>query len=76
MSDQLTRRLRGFEEDHAWVGDNCQRLLAEFSEQWIAVHRGQVIASDPDLDALLAKLPDPSHTCIEYVTREPLEMIL
>jgi len=76
MADQLTRRLRGFEEDHAWVGENWERLLGEFSERWIAVQRGQVIASDADLDALLAKLPDPSHTCIEYVTREPLEMIL
>ena len=76
MNDRLTRKLRGFEEDHAWVGDNWEVLLGEFSDQWIAVQRGRVIASDPDLDALLAQLPEPSHTCIEYVTREPLEMIL
>jgi hypothetical protein len=76
MSDQLTRRIKGFEEDHAWVGENWQRLLGEYCEQWVAVQHRQVIASDVNLDALLAKLADPAHTCIEYVTREPLEMIL
>lgn len=76
MSDQLSGKLRDFEEDHVWVSVNRELLLGEFSEQWIAVYRGQVIASGPDLDTLLAQLPDPSHTCIEYVTREPLEMIL
>lgn len=76
MSDQLTRKLRGFEEDHVWVNGNWELLLKEFSDQWIAVQGGQVVVSDPDLDALLARLSDPSHSCIEYVTREPLEMIL
>ena len=48
----------------------------EFCGQWIAVDGERVIDSDPDLDTLLSKLERPGQVCIEYVTREPLEMVL
>lgn len=76
MNDELSTKLKSFEDDHIWVQQNWERLLKEFSDQWIAVEGGRVIAGDPELDGLLAKLSDPSHTCIEYVSREPLEMVL
>ncbi len=50
--------------------------LEQYADQWIAVKGGEVIASDPDLTGLLSKLPDPAHTCVEFITREPLEMVL
>jgi hypothetical protein len=28
------------------------------------------------LAGLLAKLPGPAHTCVEFITREPLHMVL
>lgn len=76
MSEQLSQELHAFEEDHIWVNDNLETLLTQYADQWIAVKNGQVIASDPDLEGLLSKLPDPTHTCVEFITREPLEMIL
>ena len=76
MSSQLTIELLAFEADHVWVSENIETLLHEYADQWIAVKDGKVIASDPELVGLLSKLPDPAHTCVEFITREPLEMVL
>jgi len=76
MKEQLTNNLLAFAADHAWVNENRQALLQQYAEQWIGVKNGQVIASDPDLAGLLTKLPDPAYICVEFVTREPLEMVL
>jgi len=76
MREQKIQDLLMFEADHEWVNKHKETLLKEYAEQWIAVKNGQVIAKDYDLSGLLLKLPDPAHTCIEFVTSEPLEMIL
>lgn len=76
MSSELTGELRAFEDDHVWVSEHLEQLLRHYADQWIAVKGRQVIASDPDLISLKRKLGDPARTCIEFVTREPLEMIL
>lgn len=76
MGDQLTKKLRAFEADHVWVSERREWLLRQYPNQWIAVKEGRVIASDPDLLALRSQLSDPAHTCIEFITREPLEMVL
>jgi hypothetical protein len=76
MNSQLTNKLLAFEADHVWVSQNMKTLLELYPDQWIAVKDSKVIASDPDLAGLLSKLPDPAHTCVEFITREPLEMVL
>ncbi|MEW6203139.1 MAG: DUF5678 domain-containing protein [bacterium] len=76
MKGQLTKELLAFESDHAWINENLETLLAQYNDQWIGVKNGQVIASAPDLADLLSKLADPAHTCVEFITREPLEMVL
>ena len=76
MNCQFTNELLAFEGDHVWVNENLETLLGQYADQWIAVKNGQVIASDPDLSGLLSKLPDPAHTCVEFITHEPLEMVL
>ena len=76
MNKQLTDELLAFEADHLWINENLETLLERYADQWIAVRHGQVIANDSDLTGLLSKLPDPAHTCVEFITREPLEMIL
>ena len=76
MNTQLTNELLAFEADHVWVSENLKMLLEQYADQWIAVNNGKVIASDPDLSGLLSKLSDPAHTCVEFITREPLEMVL
>jgi hypothetical protein len=76
MDGQCIKELLTFEADHAWINENLETLLAQYADQWIAVKNGQVVASDPDLTGLLSKLSDSAHTCVEYITREPLEMVL
>ena len=76
MNSQLTDKLLAFQADHLWISENLETLLKQHAEQWIAVENGQVIASDPDLAGLISKLLDPAHTCVEFITDEPLEMIL
>jgi len=76
MKEQLANELLAFEADHVWINKNLETLLEEYADQWIAVKNGQVLASDPDLGRLLAQLPDPARTCVEFITREPLEMVL
>jgi hypothetical protein len=76
MSEQRTDKLLVFEADHVWVNKNIDILLEKYPDQWIAVEKGEVVASDPDLSGLLSKLPDPAHMCVEFITREPLEMVL
>jgi len=76
MDEQRIHQLRVFEADHVWIGKNLAALLASHPDQWIAVKNCQVIVSDPDLDGLLSRLTDPAHTCVEFISREPLEMVL
>ena len=76
MNSQLTNELLAFEADHVWISKNLKTLLEQYAEQWVAVKDGKVIASDPELAGLLSKLPNPAHTCVEFITSEPLEMVL
>jgi len=76
MSNLLSKELHAFAQDHIWVSDHLESLLDKHAEQWIAVKNRRVIASDVDLMLLRQKIADPAHTCIEFVTREPLEMLL
>lgn len=76
MNEKLSKALAEFERDHLWISENLGTLLERYADQWVAVMNGRVIASDPDLTGLLSKLADPANTCVEFVTRELLEMVL
>jgi hypothetical protein len=76
MSNQFSKELSAFAQDHMWVSDYLESLLDNYAEQWIAVKNRRVIASDVDLMLLREKLADPANTCVEFVTREPLEILL
>ncbi len=76
MNNPMTNVLLAFEADHMWINENLETLLGQYADQWIAVKNGQVLASNPDLTGLLSQLSDPAHTCVEFITREPLEMVL
>ncbi|MFH1908055.1 MAG: DUF5678 domain-containing protein [Chloroflexota bacterium] len=76
MNGQLSTELLAFEADHVWVSENLEMLLERYADQWIAVKDGKVVASGSDLAGLLTMLSDPTRTCVEFITREPLEMVL
>jgi hypothetical protein len=72
---EMGRILEQFADDHVWIDRNYETLLQQYPEQWIAVEKGKVIASDPDVHALRKKLANPAFTCVEYLRHKPLEMI-
>jgi hypothetical protein len=76
MAENVLMALADFTSDHEWINGNSNLLRTKYSNQWIAVKNAAVIVSDPDLHGLLAKLPDPSHTCVEFIAADPLEMVL
>ncbi len=76
MSNQLSKELQAFAEEHKWLKAHLESLLDKYAEQWVAVKNQRVIANDVDLMLLREKLTNPAHTCVEFVTREPLEMLL
>jgi hypothetical protein len=76
MKENVLKELDAFEADQQWISENWKVLLGQYDARWIAVRNGRVIANDLDFDRLLAKLADPSHTCVEFITREPLEMVI
>jgi hypothetical protein len=76
MKANLQEQVLQFQADHAWVDQHWEMLLARYPDQWIAVRNGQVIASDPELEGLLTSMPDPAHTCVEFISSEPIEMVL
>jgi hypothetical protein len=76
METSVTDDLRRLAADHLWIEANRDTLMSQYADQWIAVKDGQIIASNPDFSVLIAQLPDPPHTCVEFLGREPIEMIL
>lgn len=73
---ELTAALKEFEADHVWISENLERLLSDYEDRWVAVERGQVIDSDPDFMVLRSRLTKPAWTCVEFITRRPLPIIL
>ena len=76
MGQKITKVLRAFEADHVWINQNFNLLIKQYTNQWIAVKNKQVVASNPEIEGLLEKVANPAHACIEFITCEPLEMIL
>jgi uncharacterized protein DUF5678 len=78
MAKQTTKgdEIREFQADHQWIEQHRASLLSQYPDQWIAVKDRTVVASDSDLERLLAILADPAHTAVEFLGLEPIEMIL
>lgn len=68
--------LQDFGKDHLWIQEHRKKLLSAYKNKWIAVRNQKVINSDKDLKVLCSRLEDPGNTFVEYITDEPLEMIL
>lgn len=40
-------------EDRRWIQHNIETLVRDHANQWVAVHRGTVLASGPDAGEVL-----------------------
>lgn len=76
MPNKAVYSLQDFQKDHLWTQAHRRELLAVYKYKWVAIHNQMVIDSDKDIKMLCSRLKDPGNTYLEYVTDEPLEMIL
>jgi len=76
MPNKTVYPLQDFQNDHLWFHGHRKKLLSTYKNRWVAVQKQKVIDSDKDFEVLCSRLKDPGHTFVEYVTDEPLEMIL
>ena len=63
----MTDEMAAFEADREWIDTHILVLVEHCADHWIAVKHGQVIAIEADLGALLGKVPDLEHTCVEFI---------
>ena len=76
MANRSAYLLQDFERDHLWTQSHRRKLLSNYRNRCVAVQNQKVIDSDKDLKVLRSRVKDPGNTFVEYVTDEPLEMIL
>jgi hypothetical protein len=76
MPNKAVYLLQDFEKDHLWVQGHWRKLLSNYKNKWVAIRNQKVIDSEKDIRLLCSRLKDPGNTCVEYITDEPLEMIL
>jgi hypothetical protein len=70
MNNDVQDEMVDFEADRQWIDAHIEMLAKQYADHWIAVKGRKVIASEPDLGALLGKLPDLAHTCVEFVSAQ------
>lgn len=76
MTHITDQSLDCYRRDHVWLFEHRKELLSPYRNKWVAVRDQKVIDSDEDLDILCARLENPGDLVIEYITDDPLEMIL
>jgi len=66
-------------ENREWFRKNREKLLEEYSEQFVLISEQRVIAYSPDLDRLI-KMVSPKYRekehLIKYLSKEGIELVL
>ena len=77
--DEVGRRLEEFSRSAHRSFSNHERFVAEYPDQWVAVHGDDEVAADAleDLYAKMEKRGMPRReTCVRFVTSEERILIL
>ncbi|MBI2126511.1 MAG: hypothetical protein HYU02_04260 [Thaumarchaeota archaeon] len=69
------------EGNSKWLSANYRQLVKKYNDEWVAVLDKDVIDYDKDLKRLSARLRKKlderySEVAFDYVTKEPIDMIL
>ena len=77
--DEVARRLEEFSRSAHRSFSNHERFVAEYPDQWVAVHGDDEVAADA-LEELYAKMEERGmprrETCVRFVTSEKRILIL
>lgn len=71
-------KLQQFTRDHEYIEERWRELLEEYPDKWVAVLRGEVIASADSDSALIKDIPkeDIGSTAIRFMDTDPKSQIL
>lgn len=72
--------LTRFENDGRWLQSHLAELRRKFTNQFVAVKDGDVIANDANADILIKKIvnkkEEPSQVLIEFIHKKDLKILL
>ena len=81
-SSKLLADLRVKRANHEWLDRHRKELRAKFADQYVAVHKGAVVAANRDFPRLLSVLrkklakTDPSLAAVEFMSEEDFVWVL
>jgi N-acetylglutamate synthase-like GNAT family acetyltransferase len=77
---KLDRVLDPFEQAAVYLDANCERLLDEYEDEWVAIHRNRVVAHSPTRLGLKRHLNRQSRSLAQvyvvFLTRKKQTLIL
>jgi len=80
LSLMLKERLETLSEDSRWMLSRDSYLRKKYPDMFVAVREKRVVASSPDMDEIIKKLKeksiDPKSVVIDYVSKEPVKLLL
>ncbi|MFH1352925.1 MAG: hypothetical protein ABIH68_05045 [bacterium] len=80
MCKDPLEHLKQFEKNQKWYWSHFKQLLKKYHEKFVAISRESLAGDDKDIVKLRDKLEsegvDLNSTYVEYVTDQPLDLIL
>ena len=77
---KLVESVAVFEQSRSYIDSNREKLLKQYPNRWIAVHKGKVLATDRDLQNLVVTIRKGSvrleHVAVELLTSEKTPILL
>ncbi len=77
---KLTESAAAFEQSRLYIDSNRDKLLKQYPNRWIAVHKEKVLATDKDLQNLVGIIRKSGvrleHVAVELLTSEKTPILL
>lgn len=80
LSLMLKQRLETLREDNRWILARDSYLRKKYPDMFVAIRGKRVVASSPEMDEIIEKLKeksiDPKTVVIDYISKEPVKLLL
>jgi len=77
---KLAESVAVFEQSRSYIDSNRDKLLKQYPNRWIAVHKEKVLATDKDLQNLVGIIRKSGvrleHVAVELLTSEKTPILL
>jgi len=80
ITENDRKRMRQYRDDVLYIDKHLDELTEKYPNQWIAVHKKEIVGVDNDFDSLIKKLSSKNiplgKTAIEYLSTSEDMMVL